>query len=295
MCALAVSLGRDGRREPLLYYRVDQVSGRLAFLAGLAEYPLASPEQRRSCDAVVVLDTAQLTRAAADPPLADLAAAGLPIINIDHHLDNPGFGTVNWVVPEASSTCELVHRLLVTLGMPISPTAASVLYAGIHADTAGFSLPNTTAESLRTAAALVAAGADVGDLCERLFRSQSRGEFDLARIIYDNTRLTADGLIAYSTASHEEIAGAGCGASDIDEQVAIPRSLKGIRMAILFTEGKPGRIRINFRGEGRTSVLELARELGGGGHATSAGAIVDGRLPQVVPDVLERATRSLRS
>ncbi|HOW19469.1 MAG TPA: DHHA1 domain-containing protein, partial [Phycisphaerae bacterium] len=104
-----------------------------------------------------------------------------------------------------------------------------------------------------------------------------------------------DGLIAYSTASHEEITGAGCGPADIDEQVAIPRSLKGIRMAILFTEGKPGRVRINFRGEGGTNVLELARELGGGGHATSAGAIVNGSLPQVVPDVLERAARRLRS
>ncbi len=295
MGALALSLGQNGRCEPRLYYRADQVSGRLAFLAALAQFPVAPPEQCRSCDAVIVLDTAQSSRAAADPPLPELAAAGLPVINIDHHVDNPGFGTVNWVVPTAGSTSELVYDLLTSMRMPILPAVASLLYAGIHADTVGFSLPNTTAETLRTAAALVAAGADVGELCERLCRSQSRGEFNLARIIYDNTRLTTDGLIAYSTASHEEIIGAGCGPADIDEQVAIPRSLKGIRMAILFTEGRPGRVRINFRGEGGTDVLELARELGGGGHTTSAGAIVNGSLPQVVPDVLERAARRLRS
>ncbi|MGB9624528.1 MAG: DHH family phosphoesterase, partial [Phycisphaerae bacterium] len=79
MSALALSLGHDGRCEPRLYYRVDQVSGRLAFLAALAQYPVAPPEQCRSCDAVIVLDTAQSGRAAAEPPLGDLAAAGVPV------------------------------------------------------------------------------------------------------------------------------------------------------------------------------------------------------------------------
>lgn len=293
--ALAAVLDRADGCEPRIYYRHDQVSQRLAFLCELAASPIAPVERRRTCDAVIVLDTAQLSRAACDPPLADLAAAGLPIINIDHHVDNPGFGTINWVVPDASSTCELVHRLIVGLRAPISPAVASLLYAGIHTDTMGFSLPNTTVGSLEAAGALVTAGANVSDLCERLCRSQARSEFDLARLIYANTRLTPDGRIAYSTATHEEIAATGCTAADIDDQVNIPRSLRGIRMAILFTEGRPGRIRLNFRGESGTSVLALAKALGGGGHEVAAGAIIDGPMDTVVADVLARAGRSLVS
>jgi phosphoesterase RecJ-like protein len=293
--ALGAALESAGDREPCAYYRDDQVSQRLAFLRGMAARPSASVDQRRACDTVIVLDTAQLTRAAADPPLQELLAAGLPVINIDHHVDNPGFGTLNWVVPAASSTCELVYRLLVALKTGISPAIASLLYAGIHSDTLGFSLPNTTAGSLQVAAELVRAGADVADLCEQLCRSQARSEFDLVRLIYANTRLTPDGQIAYSTATYEEIAATGCTAADIDEQVSIPRSLHGIRMAILFTEGKRGRIRINFRGERGTNVLQLAKSLGGGGHNAAAGAIVDGAMEPVVADVLERARRLLAS
>lgn len=285
----------EADREPLVYYRGDQVSQRLAFLCSMSPHAIATLGQRQRCDAVIVLDTAQASRAAIDPPLGELTGGGVPLLNIDHHVDNPRFGTVNWVVPGASSTCELVYSLLTALGWPISSTIASLLYAGIHTDTLGFSLPNTTAASLRIGAALVQAGATVADLGERLCRSQGKSEFDLARVIYDNTRLTPDGRIAYSTATFDEITATGCTAADIDDQVMIPRSLKGIRIAILFTEGKRGRIRMNFRGEGGTSVLDLARGFGGGGHESAAGAIADGAMDMVVADVLERAGRSLVS
>ncbi len=292
----ALAAGAESsNRDPRVFYLEDQVSQRLAFLCGLSPRAVAPVEARRSCDAVIVLDTAQAGRAAVDPPLADLAGGvpPVPIINIDHHVDNPRFGTIHWVVPGASSTCELVFRLLKALEWPVTPAVASLLYAGIHTDTLGFSLPNTTEGSLHTAAELVRAGADVADLCERLCRSQGRSEFDLLRVIYDNTRLTADGRIAYSTATYEEIAATGCTAADIDDQVMIPRSLRGIRVAILFTEGKRGRIRMNFRGEGGTSVLGLARALGGGGHESAAGAIVEGSMSAVVADVLQRTQAAL--
>lgn len=278
---------------PCVFYRTEQVSRRLAFLCDLVPHRLASGDETADRDLVVALDTAQIDRAAIDPPLATWAARGVPILTIDHHVGNSGFGTSAWIVPSAGSTCELVYRLLTAMGLPIRPAVASLLYAGIHTDTHGFSLSNTRAASLEIGGALVRAGADVARLCERLWRAQQKRDFDLTRLLYDNTRVTPDGLIAYSTASHAEITGVGCSAADIDDQVSIPRSIEGIRMAILFTEGRPGRVRINLRGENGTRVLELARTLGGGGHAESAGAIVDGPIEAAVARVLDLATASL--
>ena len=74
----------------------------------------------------------------------------------------------------------------------------------------------------------------------------------------------------------------------------MPRSLDGIDIAILFTEGVPGKVRINFRGEKGVSVLSLTEHFkGGGGHRQAAGAIIPGTVEEVAERVLEEATKRL--
>lgn len=243
-------------------------------------------------DALIVLDTAGAKRINAPFTLETINAPA--VINVDHHVSNPGFGRVNWVEASASSSSELVYRIIRGLGATPSPACASLLYAGMHGDTAGFSLPNSTAASLHAAAELVRAGADVGRIGEHLCRSQERSDFDLLRRVYDHTRVTPDGRIAYSHISHADISGAGCRAEDIDDQVSVPRSLAGIRIAMLFSEGEPGVIRINLRGEGTISVLPIAQQFGGGGHAQSAGVRMKHKPMQaVIDEVLAAAGKYL--
>ena len=128
-----------------------------------------------------------------------------------------------------------------------------------------------------------------------MLRSQRQHEFELIRAVYHNTKLAAGARIAYSSLTHEEILAAGCNMQDIDDQVSIPRSLSGICMAILLTEGEPGVIRINLRGEEGTPVLPLAQRLGGGGHTYSAGARIRGRMDQVIKRVVDEATHTLEA
>ena len=266
------------------------VSSRLRFMIQLAGPRIAEPGDFAAADGYVVTDTAKCARSNISGTVRADWPNGRPVINIDHHLSNTHFGDINWVAPAASAS-EMVYTVLVGLGRTIDPVAASLLYAGMLTDTVGFSLPRTTADTLRIASELVARGADVGRLGERLSRSLSRAEFDLLRIIYDNTTLIAGGRVAYSTASHEEITGTGCGAEDIDDQVAVPRCLEGVAIAMLFTEGQPGRVRINFRGESGVAVLRLARRFGGGGHAFASGAVMDGSIETVLEAVLPVAVK----
>lgn len=270
-----------------------RVGRKLQFLLDLAPgVPVADEGRIAGADVVLVLDTANPERI--NPAGSWDAIASKFVVNIDHHITNTDFGRVNWVLDGASSTCELVYRLLSAAGWPIDGPTATALYAGICADTGGFSLPNVTADVFDVAAALVRSGADVARVGERLLRSQQPSEFDLIRTVYHNTRIVADGQIAYSTLTHQEILAAGCTPEDIDDQVSIPRSLSGIRLAILFSEGVPGRIRINLRGENGTRVLLLAARLGGGGHPFSAGVRIRGAMDEVVARVLEAAVRHLR-
>lgn len=272
---------------PHLLLPAASVSRQLEYLLDFAGLRCATPQEVEGCDLIVALDTAKDKRLNEDGQLAPVSH--VPILNIDHHATNTMFGKWNWVVAGASSTSELVHAILRALGCQITPTIATLLYAGIHTDTQGFSLSNTGANSLLVAQDLAQAGAHIPEVCERMHRSQSRGEFALLSVVYKNTQVSEDGRLAWSLVTYDELTGTGCQASDIDDQVEIPRSIEGISVAILFTEGQPGEIRMNFRGERGVSVLDLAGQFGGGGHHASAGARLYGSMEEITGKVLPAA------
>lgn len=284
--ALSLALPELGK-YPFVALPPGTVSRRLEYLLSQGGIRPASANELRACDLAVVVDTAKDRRVNVEGKLE--ALPGVPVINIDHHATNPHFGKWNWVDAHRSSTSEMIFELLLALGCQITPTVATLLYAGVHSDTHGFSLGNTTPRSLQVAFELARAGARVHEVCEQLHRSLSRGEFELCKVVYANTRVSEDGKLAWSTASFDEIAATGCTAADVDEQVEIPRAVEGIFVAMLFTEGHRGKVRINFRGERGHPVLELARQFGGGGHQTSAGAMLDGTLADVTGRVLPAA------
>ena len=276
-------------KHPHLVLPAGTVSRQLQYLVRYAGLQPATCDDLHDCDLIVALDTAKERRLNAEDHL--VALTSIPILNIDHHATNPCFGRWNWIVGDASSTSELVYELLRALGCQITPTIATLLYAGIHTDTQGFSLANTTPRSLRTGCDLALAGARVVEVCERIHRSLSRGEFELLSIVHRNTRVSDDGLLSWSTITNAEFAATGCAASDIDAQVEIPRCIEGIAVAILFSEGEPGKVRMNFRGERGVSVLDLATQFGGGGHSASAGARLSGTMDEITERVLPAARK----
>ena len=284
--ALWLALPELGK-YPFVALPEGTVSRKLSFLVKHAGMTPAGESELRACDLAVVLDTAKARRVNLEGKLD--ALPGIAVLNIDHHATNTRFGQWNWIGADRSSTAEMVYELLLALGCQITPTVATLLYAGVHTDTHGFSLANTTPRSLQVGYELAQAGARVREICERLHRSHSRSEFDLLKVVYGNTRVSEDGRLAWSTASYEELSAAGCAAADIDDQVNVPRAVEGIAVAILFTEGSPGKVRINFRGEGEVSVLELAQKFGGGGHHASAGAMLNGTLAEIVDQVVRAA------
>ena len=86
----------------------------------------------------------------------------VPIVDIDHHVSNTGFGAVDWIDADAAATCEMVTLLMPALGVPLDAAEGAIaanLMAGVVIDTANFQHPNVTPRTLRVAAELVAAGA----------------------------------------------------------------------------------------------------------------------------------------
>lgn len=278
-------------KQPFVSMPDGSVSRKLQFMVDLGDWQPATPEQLAACDLALAMDTAKEKRVNIDGKLEALPQAR--VLNVDHHASNTMYGAVNWVEGERSSACEMVYELITALGVELTPAMATLLYAGIHGDTQGFSLSNTTPRSLHVAYKLARAGAAVVDTCEKLCRSYNASEFQLLKTVYANTKLSEDGRLGWSTCDYDEIHGAGCTAEDIDDQVEVVRSIEGVRIAILFSEGRRGKVRMNFRGDRGLPILTLAKQFGGGGHEMAAGAILDGSVPEIVGRVIPAAQQYL--
>ena len=84
---------------------------------------------------------------------------GVEIINVDRHLTNANFGTINYVNKTASSLSEMVFLLIKNLGVELDKDIATNLYAGLASATNNFSSYSVNAQTFETAAALLKMGA----------------------------------------------------------------------------------------------------------------------------------------
>src|SRR5439155_706150 len=117
---------------------------------------------------LIAVDCANETRIGPEPEPLE----GAPLVlDIDHHHDNTRFGQTNLIVPNASSTGEVLRDVFAELGVELTPEIAEALYIALVTDTGRFQYSNTTAKALRLAAELVEAGADVHAIFRRVYET----------------------------------------------------------------------------------------------------------------------------
>ena len=110
---------------------------------------------------------------------ASVLRDGAHLLNIDHHHDNTRFGTLNYVVPEASCTAEIVWDLMHGLDVRPTPAVAEALYIGLITDTGRFMYENTGPRAHVMAAELIEAGVDVAGVYRRLYEDMPLGKLAL--------------------------------------------------------------------------------------------------------------------
>jgi bifunctional oligoribonuclease and PAP phosphatase NrnA len=214
-------------------------------------------------DTLFVVDSGSLPRTALT--LGDWTGT---IVNIDHHPDNTGFGEVNLVMSETSSTSEIVCAVAGELGLVPSVTAAAGLYTGIAFDTGQFRHASTGSGTFRAAAALVEAGADPAAIYEAVFEGRSLTDLRVWARAVLSAQAVADGRALIATLTLAEYDGEGDGAEGVAEAL---RSVRGVEAAALVREQREGsRVRVSMRSH-ELDVGALARRRGGGGHQRAAG------------------------
>lgn len=260
-------------------------------LPGVDRHREAVKELRRS-DLICVLDIADSGR------LGMLGSTvqerGVPVICIDHHA-SPGSlpPGPRYVDPAAAATGELIYELAVANSWPLTVPAARALYVALVTDTGGFRFSNTHPRTLRVAADLLETGIDPETIYLDVYATAPEGRPRLLAETLQTLVVERDLGLAWVTVPPGAMERYELTPDDLDGVVEHPRSIAGVRLAILFREMSQGRVKVSLRSVGDVDVAEFAHHFGGGGHAKAAGVALSGSLAEVQETVLTAAREYL--
>ena len=248
--------------------------------------PLADLRRRLPDDwrerVLIALDCANESRLGPDPE--PLVGAPL-VIDIDHHHDNSRFGGVNLIDPNASSTGEVLRDVFAVLGVELTPDIAEALYIALVTDTGRFQYSNTTAKSLRLAAELVEAGADIHRIFRGVYETVQFAKLKLLARALERAQIYDGGRLVVSYLVRSDFTDIGAAEAYSEGIIDSLRAVEGADMAALIREpprsdGPKRRISLRSSND-ELDVSAIARKSGGGGHRQAAGFSSDDSVEEI--------------
>jgi len=167
------------------------------------------------------------------------------------------------------------------------------LYVGLLTDTGAFRFANTSPRALRVAGALLERGVDPESIYASVYASAPEGRVRLTAEVLGTLVVEPEHGLAWVTVPPDALQRHRATADDLDGIVEYPRSIAGVRLALLFRQLANGKVKVSFRSVGDVDVAELAHRFGGGGHRKAAGASLEGTLASAQEHVLAAAREYL--
>jgi len=239
----------------------------------LSEFPgaeaLVPPSSFPKTPAVfVTCDTASLDRLGA---LVGRASKAGEVIWIDHHRSNDDLGTIPIIDPDASSTSELVVRLIDAMGGEMPDSAAKCLYAGLVTDTGRFQYEAVTPEAIRLGARLREHPFDHAKLAQALYEDNAYAYLKLLGAVLQRLNFVEEVGLVWTSLTQVDLAEANVSASDTDDLIDIIRTAREADVAAVIKQQADGRFKVSARSRGSHDLAKLAATFGGGGHRLAAG------------------------
>ena len=281
---LASVLGRMGKESFLCsagpFKRTEIIRWKDRFAA---EVP---PEFREGARVIIVDFGSPERTGEVEPFLRDL-----PLAVIDHHLAARGEfspAAVRFVDAGAPSVTFLIALLVEALGEKLTPAEAEFLFLGLGTDTGWFRhVEGAGADTFRSAAALVEAGANPKKVWHDIYGGKSLGSRNLAGIVLARAEAHYDGKLVSSWEEYEETQKYGAEGRDSDAVYQLLMSTGGVEAVVLVRQETPEKCAVGLRSRERADVAGLARRFGGGGHKNAAGVLMPGKIREILPLIIQ--------
>lgn len=251
----------------------DVISDNLSFLSLAEEIDGNTLEPRRDTDLVIVLDCGNVERIS-----ADLSNYDGKIINLDHHISNENYGSINYVDPSAAATAELSYLLIKELGINFLDKSdekiaiGNAIYTGLITDTGSFRHSNVTKRSHEIASELIELGVDNSKIHSNLFDNKPFNKVKLMGCVLSNIELVLNDKVAVLQIPKGMLEEFNLLHVDTSDIISIGLGIKGVEVSMLLKEVEEG-VKTSLRSKNNVDVRRVAEVYGGGGHVKAAGVM----------------------
>jgi bifunctional oligoribonuclease and PAP phosphatase NrnA len=218
-------------------------------------------------------------------------------VDVDHHQDNVGFGTLNLLDFSAASSTQIVYDVLVAGGIALDAEIATALYCGLLTDTGRFQYSNTTPAAHRMAAVLQEAGVKVDVVYRHVYENTPLPKILLLERALGRLELLLDGQVAVAWLDRDDFAAVGAAESHTEGIIDTLRTIAGVRMAVLLREQSSddgpvhkGSLRST---DDAINVAVIAHLWDGGGHVRAAGFTAHESRAAIIARLLTEADAQL--
>lgn len=290
---LALGHALEQLGKSVRYLNNDGCPKSLEFLPGSEKVEISGEVGVLDVDVAITLDTAAHVRIG-EGSLEAIKNAKL-LINIDHHISNPGYGDLSYVDPNSPATGQIIYELLISLGLPVSRISRDSIYVAVSTDTGSFQYPGTTQRTYEMAADLVGRGLNVGEINQLIYDNQPYRRVELMRALLNTLDRSDDGLLVWwdlpmATKNELELVD-----DDSEGLIDFIRSVQGVVVAVFFEDLDGGKVRVSMRSkDARVNASEICGVFGGGGHALAAGIRMPGPLEEAREKVLAVIRESVK-
>lgn len=279
---------RDNFPEAQVDPWLEEADVKFAVLKGFGELRKPAGEEKEY-DLFIAVDCAAKDRLGPALPYFEGAER---TICVDHHVSNKGFADENVIVPEASSTCEVLCGMMAP--ERISKAAAEALYLGIAHDTGVFRYSCTSPETMRAAAMLMEKGIPCSQLLEDTFYMKTYVQNQvMGKALLESMRVL-HGRCIVSAMKKKEMVFFGASSIDLEGIVSQMKLTEGVDVAIFLNEIGNHEFKVSLRSNENVDVSVIAAYFGGGGHARAAGVTMQGTFHDIVNNLLLHIEEQLR-
>lgn len=256
---------------------------------------IVPPDLPETFDVLITLDSSDMERLG-DKFLRWFSGSNRPIVNIDHHITNTGFGEYNWVSGDYSATGEQIYELAKHLKVKIDHQMAIALYVSIATDSGRFSYSNTTAKTLRYASELVECGANPNKAYRNVYASRSLEALRLEHAVLATLEYVDDLKLAYMYMTREMLETTGAHVTESDGIIEhVGNFGESIRNIIFFKELQSGEIKVSVRTKDELDASKISSLFNGGGHARAGGYSLKLNLNDAIKASFEKIREAISS
>ena len=226
-------------------------------------------------DAVIVMESGDLKRTGVE---------GLErgfVINIDHHLGNTMYGSLNWFDLSAAACGEMVFDVVKELGVPLTPEIATHVYVAILTDTGSFHYSSISPRTFDICRQCVEAGVDPPWVARSIFDSNNLGRLKLFGRVLSQMELDPSGRLATVYVDRQLARDCGGTYEDTEGLINLPLTVKEIQAVVFFKENATNDWRISMRSKGDVDINAVAKPFGGGGHKNASGCSAEGSIDEL--------------